>query len=67
MRPVFSWQNWRTTALHSYRETVTMSQWRYAGSGHDKGEHFWAEIVRQQVSTTRRVKRENERRQASQS
>ncbi|WP_063813056.1 replication initiator [Herbidospora daliensis] len=49
------------------RETVTMLQWRYAGSGHGKGEHFWAEIARQQVSTARRIKRENERRQVSQS
>nr|WP_083977323.1 replication initiator [Herbidospora sakaeratensis] len=43
------------------RETVAVSQWRYAGSGLSEGEHFWAEIARQQVSTARRIKRENER------
>ncbi|WP_067170767.1 replication initiator [Microtetraspora niveoalba] len=44
------------------RETVTHQEWRYAGSGHRHGEHFWAEHARQRIATARRIARERERR-----
>ncbi|WP_343072964.1 replication initiator [Sphaerisporangium rubeum] len=40
------------------RQTVTAGEWRYVGSGHRDGEHFWAELARQQISTARRIARE---------
>ncbi|WP_084965939.1 replication initiator [Thermoactinospora rubra] len=43
-------------------ETVTHSEWRYAGSGYRHGEEFWAEIIRQRTATARRIAREREQR-----
>ncbi|MGI5487125.1 replication initiator [Microtetraspora malaysiensis] len=40
------------------RETVTVQEWRFAGSGHRNGEHFWAEYARQRIATARRIARE---------
>ncbi|GAB3130603.1 hypothetical protein FLX08_39210 [Microbispora hainanensis] len=40
------------------RETVTVGQWRYAGSGYRNGEHLWAELIRQRIATARRIARE---------
>lgn len=42
------------------RETITMQEWRYAGSGHRHGERFWAELARQRIMTARRITREHE-------
>ncbi|MDP9842356.1 hypothetical protein [Streptosporangium lutulentum] len=42
------------------QETLTLSQWRYGGSGHRYGEPFWAELARQRIATTRRIARERE-------
>ncbi|WP_084959486.1 replication initiator [Thermoactinospora rubra] len=41
------------------RETLTLSEWRYAGSGLLDGEQFWAETVRQRIVTARRIGRES--------
>jgi hypothetical protein len=41
--------------------TLTVGEWRYAGSGHRHGEQFWAEVIRQRISTARRIARERER------
>ncbi|WP_240809377.1 replication initiator [Microbispora catharanthi] len=40
------------------RETVTVGQWRFAGSGYRNGEHLWAELIRQRIATARRIARE---------
>jgi hypothetical protein len=40
--------------------TITLSEWRYAGSGHRHGEPFWAELARQRIATARRVARERD-------
>jgi hypothetical protein len=42
------------------QETLTLSQWRYGGSGHRYGEPFWAELARQRIATARRIARERE-------
>ncbi|GIH77876.1 replication initiator [Planobispora longispora] len=43
-------------------ETITVQDWRYAGSGHRHGEAFWAEHIRQRITTARRIARyEDER------
>ncbi|MEV4015448.1 replication initiator [Nonomuraea angiospora] len=42
-------------------ETLTVADWRYAGSGHRHGEAFWAEIARQRIDTARRIARERRR------
>ncbi|GAA1520292.1 replication initiator protein RepSA [Sphaerisporangium rubeum] len=47
------------------RETVTAGQWRYVGSGHRYGEHFWAELARQRISTARRIAREQQRQESA--
>lgn len=39
-------------------KTITLSEWRYAGSGHRHGEPFWAEHIRQRITTARRMARE---------
>jgi hypothetical protein len=41
------------------QEVVTVGEWRYAGSGYRHGEHVWGEIIRQRVSTARRIARES--------
>ena len=41
-------------------KTLTLSQWRYGGSGHRYGEPFWAELARQRIATARRIARERE-------
>ncbi|MDP9867070.1 MULTISPECIES: replication initiator [Streptosporangium] len=41
-------------------ETVTLSQWRYAGNGLRHGEALWAELARQRITTARRIAREQE-------
>ncbi|MFI6451345.1 replication initiator [Streptosporangium amethystogenes] len=38
--------------------TLTLSEWRYAGSGHRNGEPFWAEPARQRIATARMIARE---------
>ncbi|MER6178878.1 replication initiator, partial [Streptosporangium sp. NPDC001681] len=38
--------------------TLTLSEWRYAGSGHRNGEPFWAELARQRIATARMIARE---------
>ncbi|GAA3109854.1 replication initiator [Streptosporangium carneum] len=38
--------------------TVTLSEWRYAGSGHRHGEAFWAEVTRQRIATARSMAKE---------
>ncbi|MCT9932930.1 hypothetical protein N5079_22235 [Planotetraspora sp. A-T 1434] len=43
------------------RETLTVGEWRYAGSGYRNGEHFWAEMIRQRIATARQIARERER------
>ncbi|WP_436757764.1 replication initiator [Streptosporangium sp. V21-05] len=40
--------------------TLTLSEWRYAGSGHRHGEPFWAELARQCITTARRMARERD-------
>ncbi|WP_371786205.1 replication initiator [Streptosporangium subroseum] len=40
--------------------TITLSEWRYAGSGHRHGEPFWAELARQRITTARRVARKRD-------
>ncbi|MER7505963.1 replication initiator [Nonomuraea pusilla] len=42
------------------QETVTLSQWRYAGNGLRHGEALWAELARQRITTARRISRERE-------
>ncbi|WP_405084310.1 replication initiator [Microbispora sp. NBC_01389] len=42
------------------RETVTVGEWRFAGSGYRNGEHLWAELIRQRIITARRIARERE-------
>ncbi|MBB2745649.1 UNVERIFIED_ORG: hypothetical protein FHR35_005512 [Microbispora rosea subsp. rosea] len=42
------------------RETVTVGQWRFAGSGYRNGEHLWVELIRQRIATARRIARERE-------
>ncbi|MGV9539425.1 replication initiator, partial [Streptosporangium sandarakinum] len=39
-------------------ETVTLSQWRYAGNGLRHGEALWAELARQRITTARRIARD---------
>ncbi|MEV0821574.1 replication initiator [Nonomuraea rubra] len=39
-------------------ETVTVAEWRYAGSGHRHGEAFWAEVARQRIATARKIRRD---------
>ncbi|MFD8564934.1 replication initiator [Streptosporangium canum] len=41
-------------------KTFTISEWRYAGSGHRHGEPFWAELARQRIATARKITRERE-------
>lgn len=41
-------------------ETITLSQWRYAGNGLRHGEALWAELARQRITTARRIARERE-------
>ncbi|WP_433246235.1 replication initiator [Streptosporangium sp. CA-135522] len=41
-------------------KTLTVSEWRYGGSGHRYGEPFWAELARQRITTARRVARQRE-------
>ncbi|MGW4423809.1 replication initiator [Streptosporangium sp. NPDC004631] len=41
-------------------ETITLSQWRYAGNGLRHGEALWAELARQRITTGRRIARERE-------
>ncbi|WP_405147662.1 replication initiation protein [Sphaerisporangium sp. NBC_01403] len=43
------------------RQTVTVGEWRYAGSGYRHGERFWAELARQRIATARRITREQAR------
>ncbi|MEU8382099.1 replication initiator [Streptosporangium sp. NPDC048865] len=38
--------------------TMTLSEWRYAGSGHRHGEPFWAEVARERIATARSITRE---------
>ncbi|MEV6860274.1 replication initiator [Streptosporangium subroseum] len=45
--------------------TITLSEWRYAGSGHRNGEHFWAEVARQRIAAARSIAREREKDQSS--
>ncbi|MET8142109.1 replication initiator [Sphaerisporangium sp. NPDC005288] len=40
------------------RQTVTVGEWRFAGSGYRTGEAFWAEIARQRIATARKLARE---------
>ena len=42
------------------RETLTVGEWRYAGSGYRHGEHLWAELIRQRIATARRIARERD-------
>ncbi|MDP9864773.1 MULTISPECIES: replication initiator [Streptosporangium] len=42
------------------RETITLQDWRYAGSGHRHGEAFWADNARQHIVTARKIARERE-------
>ncbi|WP_396793964.1 replication initiator [Microbispora sp. H13382] len=46
-------------------ETVTVGQWRFAGSGYQNGEHLWAELIRQRIATARRIARERERQESA--
>ncbi|WP_433363253.1 replication initiator [Streptosporangium sp. CA-115845] len=41
-------------------KTFTLSEWRYAGSGHRHGEPFWAELARQSITAARRIARDGE-------
>ncbi|MGW3365693.1 replication initiator [Streptosporangium canum] len=43
------------------RGTITVQDWRYAGSGHRHGEPFWAEHIRQRIATARKIARERSR------
>ncbi|MER6509952.1 replication initiator [Nonomuraea sp. NPDC001636] len=36
-------------------ETVTVADWRYAGSGHRHGEAFWAAVAHNRIATARRI------------
>nr|WP_189181497.1 replication initiator [Microbispora rosea] len=47
------------------RETVTVGQWRFAGSGYKLGEHLWAEVIRRRIATARRIAREQERKESA--
>lgn len=40
------------------RQTVTVQDWRYTGSGLLHGEHFWAEQTRNRIQAARRIRRE---------
>ncbi|MET8146207.1 replication initiator [Sphaerisporangium sp. NPDC005288] len=46
------------------RQTVTVGEWRFAGSGYRTGEAFWAEIARQRIATARKLAREQARQQS---
>jgi uncharacterized Zn-finger protein len=45
-------------APNTDRTTVTVSNWRYTGSGLLHGEEFWAEQVRDRIQTARRLRRQ---------
>ncbi|WP_344580279.1 replication initiator [Nonomuraea roseoviolacea] len=47
--------------LPSPAETVTVAEWRYAGSGLRNGEPFWAELARQRIATARHIARERDK------
>ncbi|GAB3960908.1 plasmid replication initiator protein [Actinoallomurus acanthiterrae] len=40
------------------RPAVTISNWRYAGSGLLHGEHFWAEQARERIQAARSIRRQ---------
>ncbi|MEV6980655.1 replication initiator [Sphaerisporangium sp. NPDC051017] len=46
------------------RQTVTVGEWRFTGSGHRDGERFWAELARQRISTARQIARQQAREQS---
>jgi hypothetical protein len=37
------------------RNTITIKEWRFAGSGLGHGEHFWAELARKNIATARSI------------
>lgn len=39
------------------RRTITIKEWRYAGSGLRHGEHLWADIARQNIAIARSIAR----------
>jgi hypothetical protein len=39
------------------RSTITIKEWRYAGSGLRHGEHLWADIARQNIAIARDIAR----------
>ncbi|MCP2346771.1 hypothetical protein HD595_002893 [Nonomuraea roseoviolacea subsp. carminata] len=49
------------TGLPSSAETVTVAEWRYAGSGLLNGEPFWAELARQRIAIARHITRERDK------
>ncbi|MEU4541990.1 replication initiator [Nonomuraea dietziae] len=49
------------SGLPSPAETVTVAEWRYAGSGLRHGEPFWAELARQRIAMARRIARERDK------
>ncbi|MFD1934287.1 replication initiator [Nonomuraea mangrovi] len=42
-------------------KTLTVAEWRYAGSGLRNGEPFWAELARQRIATARRIALERDK------
>lgn len=40
------------------RRTVTVADWRYAGSGYLHGEKFWADVAYQRIRTAREIRRQ---------
>src|SRR3569833_151221 len=40
------------------RDTVTLADWRYAGSGYLHGEKYWADVARERIQTARAIRRE---------
>ncbi|GII02299.1 replication initiator [Planobispora takensis] len=52
-------ESWKARDLPDLpAEAITVQDWQYAGTGHRDGEHFWAEVVRQRISTVRGIERE---------
>ncbi|MGC5009386.1 replication initiator [Streptosporangium sp. DT93] len=39
-------------------KTITLSEWRYAGSGHRHGEAFWAELAHKSIAAARQAARD---------
>jgi len=39
------------------RPTITIKEWRYAGSGLRHGEHLWVDIARQNIALARSIAR----------